>query len=154
MARLFVGELPILWRRMSRGVSYYQKYDCFSKAYSSWQHTKILLQWDHNGRDGVSKHQLHHCLLSLLFRRKSKKISKLRVTGLCAENSPMTDEFPAQRASNTENISIKWRHHAKTKHYWSYVRKPPIISGLSLQRTSNSGSVLMSFCHDAGIVLT
>ena len=38
MACLFVGELPIRWRRMSRGVSYYQKCDCFSKAYSRWQH--------------------------------------------------------------------------------------------------------------------
>ena len=43
--------------------------------------------------------------------------------------------------------------HPKTKHYCSSVRKPPIISELSLQRTSNSGSVLMSSCHDAGIVL-
>ena len=84
MARLFVGELPIRWRRMSRGVLYYQQYDCFSKAYSGWKHTK----------------------------------------------------------------------HPNTKHYCSSVRKPPIISGLSLQKTSNSGSVLMSSCHDAGIVLT
>ena len=60
--------------------------------------------------------------------------------------------FPAQRASNAENVSIRWRQHAKTKHHWSYVRKPTIISGLLLQRTSNSGSVLMSLCHDAGIV--
>ena len=30
-------------------------------------------------------------------RRRSKKTSKLRVTGLCAENSPVTGEFPAQR---------------------------------------------------------
>ena len=36
---------------------------------------------------------------------------KLRVTGLCAENSPVTDEFPAQMASNAENVSIWWRHH-------------------------------------------
>ena len=27
-------------------------------------------------------------------------------------NSPMTGEFPAQMASNTENVSIWWRHHA------------------------------------------
>ena len=46
-------------------------------------------------------------------RRKSKKTSKLRVTGLCAGNSPVTGEFPAQRASNAENVSIWWRHHAK-----------------------------------------
>ena len=45
-------------------------------------------------------------------RRKSKKASKLRVTGLCVGNSPETGEFPAQRASNAENVSIWWRHHA------------------------------------------
>ena len=30
----------------------------------------------------------------------------------CAGNSPVTSEFPAQRASNAENVSIWWRHHA------------------------------------------
>ena len=154
MARLFVGELPIRWRRMSRGVAYYQNTTVSQKLILVHNTRNIPLQWPHNGRDGLSKHQLHDCLLSRLFRRRSKKISKLRVTGLCAGNSPMTDEFPAQRASNAEYIFHRWRHHAKTKHYWSYVRKPPIISGLPLQRTSNSGSVLMSLWHDAGIVLT
>ena len=28
-----------------------------------------------------------------------------------AGNSPMTSEFPAQKASNAENVSIWWRHH-------------------------------------------
>ena len=69
------------------------------------------LQWRHNGRDGVSNHQPHPCLLNRLFRRRSKKTSKLRVTGLCAGNSPETGEFPAEKASNAENISIWWRHH-------------------------------------------
>ena len=49
--------------------------------------------------------------LNRLFRRGSIKTSKLRVTGLCAGNSPRTGEFPAQMASNAENISISWRHH-------------------------------------------
>ena len=40
-----------------------------------------------------------------------KKISKLRVTGLCVGNSSVTGEFPAQKASNAENVSIWWRHH-------------------------------------------
>ena len=40
-----------------------------------------------------------------------KKTSKLRFTGLCARNSPGTGEFPAQMASNAENVSIWWRHH-------------------------------------------
>ena len=45
------------------------------------------------------------------FRRRSKKTSKLRVTGLCVGNSPVTGEFPAQMASNAEKVSIWWRHH-------------------------------------------
>ena len=69
------------------------------------------LQWRHNGRDSVSNHEFHDCLLNRLFRRRSKKTSKLRVTGLCAGNSPGTGEFPAQMASNAENVSIWWRHH-------------------------------------------
>ena len=69
------------------------------------------LQWRHNGCDGVSNHRHHDCLLNRLFRRRSKKTSKLRVTGLCAGNSPVTGEFPAQMASNAENVSIWWRHH-------------------------------------------
>ena len=56
------------------------------------------LQW----RDGVSNYQPHDCLLDRLFRRRSKKTSKLRVTGLCAGNSPVIGEFP--RAVMT----IKW----------------------------------------------
>ena len=40
-----------------------------------------------------------------------KKTSKFRVTGLCVGNSPVTGEFPAQKARNAENASIWWRHH-------------------------------------------
>ena len=60
------------------------------------------LQWRHNGRDGVSNHQPRDCFLNRLFRRRSKKTSKLRVTGLCAGTSPATGEFSTQRASNAE----------------------------------------------------
>ena len=70
------------------------------------------LRWHHNGRDSVSNHQPHDCLLNRLFRCRSKKTSKLRVTDLCAGNSPGTGEFPAQMASNAENVSIWWCHHA------------------------------------------
>ena len=69
------------------------------------------LHWRHNEHDRVSNHQPHDCLLNRLFRRRSEKISKLRVTGLCAGNSPETGEFPAQIASYAENVSIWWRHH-------------------------------------------
>ena len=36
----------------------------------------------------------------------SKKTSKLRVTGLCVGNSPVTGKFPTQMASNAEKVSI------------------------------------------------
>ena len=77
---------------------------------SPWRQI-YALQWRHNGCDGVSNHQPHDCLLNRLFRRRSKKTSKLRVTGLCAGNSPVTGEFPAQMASNAENVFIWWRYH-------------------------------------------
>ena len=69
------------------------------------------LRWRHNGRASVSNHQPHDCLLNRLFRRRSNKTSKLWVTSLCVGNSPGTGEFPAQMASNAENVSIWWRHY-------------------------------------------
>ena len=45
------------------------------------------------------------CLFNRSFRRRSNKTSKLRVTGLCEGNSPVTGEFPAQMASNAEKGS-------------------------------------------------
>ena len=78
------------------------------------------LRWSHNGHDGVSNHQPYDCLFNRLFRRRSKKTSKLRVTGLCVGNSPGTGEFPAQMASNAE-----WRHLMTSSwlQYESFVRK-------------------------------
>ena len=81
----------------------YYKYDAISRRLTLW--------WRHNEHDSVSNHQPHDFLFNRLFRRRSKKTSKLRVTGLCAGNSPGTGEFPAQMASNVENVSIWWRHH-------------------------------------------
>ena len=51
-----------------------------------------------------------------------QKTSKLRVTGLCAGNSPVTGEFPTQKATHVENDLIWWRHHASK----------PIIQNFSL----------------------
>ena len=69
------------------------------------------LQWRHNGCDSVSNHQPQDRLLNRLLRRRSKKTSKLRVTGLWTGNSSGTDELPAQMASNAEKVSIWWRHY-------------------------------------------
>ena len=48
----------------------------------------VSLPCRHNDHDSVSNHQPHGCLLNRLFRRRSKKTSKFRVTGLCVGNSP------------------------------------------------------------------
>ena len=69
------------------------------------------LQWRHNGHDGVSNNKPHDCLLNRLFRRRSKKTSKLRVTGLCAgwpvnspHKGPVTREmFPF------DDVIMKWQ---------------------------------------------
>ena len=82
--------------------------------------TVCSLQWRHNGRDCVSYHQPHQCLRNRIFRRRSKKTSKPCVTGLWAGNSPVTGEFPAQRACSAENVSIWWRHHVIFTWHHSY----------------------------------
>ena len=86
--------------------------DALPPMTQSWFYPLPPLRWHHNDRDGVSNHWPHDCLL----RRRSKETSKLRVTGLCAGNSPLTGEFTTQRASNAENISIWWRHHDEEGH--------------------------------------
>ena len=77
---------------------------------SLYQSGTRTLQCRHNERDSVSNHRRLDCLFNRLFRRRSKNPSKLRVTGLCQRNPPVTSEFPSQRSSNEENVSIWWHH--------------------------------------------
>ena len=64
-----------------------------TSRFLNYQHSTAILPWHHNERDVVSNHQPHNCLLNRLFRRRSKKTSKLRITGLCEGNWPVTGEF-------------------------------------------------------------
>ena len=68
--------------------------------------SNVTLQLRHNEGDGVSNHRCPDCLLHRLLRRKSKKTSKLRVTGLCEGNPLVIGRFPSQRDSNAENDFI------------------------------------------------
>ena len=64
-------------------------YICPFLALRNWNNNdSFSLQWRHNDYDSVSNHQLHGCLLDRLFKPRSKKTPKLRVTGLCVGNSP------------------------------------------------------------------
>ena len=86
----------------------------------------VSSQWRHNERGGVSNRRHFDCLLNRLFRRILKKAPKRRVTGLYEGDSPVTGEFPAQRASNAENVSILWRHHA-----YAYSMKCTLFNALT-----------------------
>ena len=61
------------------------------------------LQWRHNEFDGISNHRPLGCLISHLFRGRSKKTSKLHITGLYEGNSQVT--------SKVVFFSIWWCHH-------------------------------------------
>ena len=76
------------------------------------------LEWRHNEHDCVSNHQPHDCLLSRLFRRRSKQTSKLRDTGLCAWNSPVTGEIPAKKGQ----LRGKYFHLMTSS--WSFLSLP------------------------------
>ena len=60
----------------------------------NWSVFSMKLQWRHNEHSSVSNHQPCECLLNRLFGHRSKKTSKLRVTGLCAGNSQGTGPPP------------------------------------------------------------
>ena len=104
--------------------------------------------WLHSNRDGFSNPRRLDCLHNRLFRHRSKKTSKLRVTGLCEGNSPVTSEFPAQRASNAEKVPIWWRHHItaatwrcrKLISQWQYSFhlkvEPPLVKRFALASES------------------
>ena len=85
--------------------------------------TQTSLHWRHNDHDDVSKLQPHGCLLNRLFQTQIKEnIKAPRHWPLYGEFTG-PGEFPAQRASNTENVSIWWRHHVlntyRVIHGWS-----------------------------------
>ena len=108
MARRRTGAKPLPEPMMTQLNDAYMRHQASIYPNKAGQQT---LHWRHNERDGVSNHQPHDCLLNCLFMRRSKEISKLPVTGV-------PGEFPAQRASNAENVSIWWRHHVKPCAYF------------------------------------
>ena len=83
-----------------------------SKGVLTKNHIDTETKWSSFSRRHFQvQFQPNDCLINRLFGRRSKKTSKLRVTGLCAGNSPAVGEFPAQMASKAEKFSIWWRHH-------------------------------------------
>ena len=82
--------LEFLWTRNDKKKHIFFK----ERNWIYWICTSVSLEWRHNGHDIVSNHQPYDCLLNRLFRHRSKKTSKFRVTGLCAVNSPRPVNSP------------------------------------------------------------
>ena len=81
------------------------------------------------------KSPANDCLRHRLIRSRSKKTSNLRVTGLCAGNSPVTGEFLTQMLSDAEDVSVLWRHHIMCKNTDSYAGRGSILT-IRLPETS------------------
>ena len=74
-----------------------------------WHVVHQALQWRHNERDGATNPRRLDCLLNR-FGHINQNIEAPHHWPLWG-NLPVTCEFPAQRASNAENVSIWRRHH-------------------------------------------
>ena len=109
------GDIPVsLRQRMGK----YIVHDCGILGHRKWdspasQHGACITVTSYSA--GVSNHQPHDCLLNHSFKCRSKKTSKLRVTGLCA----LTGEVTAQRSSNvhlmTSSCELLSKIHVKIR---------------------------------------
>ena len=77
------------------------------KKYPHFAEGIFTLQWRHNERDSPAS-----CLFTQAFNQAqiNENIKAPRHC-LCEGNSTVTGEFPLQRASNSGNFAIWWRHH-------------------------------------------
>ena len=103
--RIFHCNGRKLWANNTVLQKYSLKLTIIANAFLEYIVIKISCRawhWRQNESNGVSNHRRVDCLPNHLFRRRSNKTSKLRTPGLCAGNSPVTGEFPAQRASNAK----------------------------------------------------
>ena len=86
----------------------------------------------YNEHDGVSNHQPHHCLLKHLFRCRSKKTSKLPVTGLCEGNPPVSGRFHPHKGPVTRKI-----FHLMTSSCWK-----DCLGAVSIRKTVLPGMAI------------
>ena len=114
---------PAYWDPFRAGI--------LSRLRLSWQ---TSLKRRHNERDGVSNQQPHDCLFNRLFKAQIKEnIKARRHWPLWGE---FTGDFPVQRASNAENVSIWWCHH---------------VLGISVPIRLQSGNKIVSIQCDKSI---
>ena len=91
------------------------KYDKI-KFSSRW---KCALQWRHNERDRVSNHRRLDCLLLPFVQSQIKENIKAPCHWPLWGEFTGDSEFPAQRASNAENVPILCCHHGMKIIWWN-----------------------------------
>ena len=71
---------------------------------------KLPLQCHYNERDGVSIHRRLDCLINRLFKQRSKKTSKFRVTGLCEgiHRWPVNSPRKGQQRGKRCHLMTSW----------------------------------------------
>ena len=98
------------------------------------EYPSFTFRWHHNGHDGVSNHQPHHCLLNRLFWCRSKKTSKLRLTGLCAGPVNSPHKWPVTRKMfpfDDVIMSTRWvKHFINRCLFFSYELLKNMIVGM------------------------
>ena len=112
----WVIMINVMSRKDASIPAHQQNTDNYKKQRNSWNVKYMPRHWSCHYNDVimgaiVSQMTSLTIVCSTVYSGAGKKTSKLRVTGLCAGNSPRTGEFPTQMASNAENFSIWWRHH-------------------------------------------
>ena len=99
--------------------------------------------WRHNGHGVVWNHQPYDCLLNRLIRAQIKEnIKAPRHWPLCGEFT-RNRWIPAQMASDADNVSFWWRHHAHVlRNWWHFARHqtPSHQSWLDIIRRKNFAS--------------
>ena len=113
------------------------------------------LQWRHNELDSVSNHQPHGCLLNRLFRRRSKKTSKPRVTGLCVGNSPRPVNSPhkgpvTRKMFPFDDVIMIARYWERIAKEWATSHKHyPTRLCPSRLRSDKASNILLMECSNA-----
>ena len=80
---------------------------------SGKKRSPFILQWRHNGCDGVSNHSVSIVCSTVFLGADQRKRQKSVSLATCEGNPPVTGGFPSQRASNAINGLIWWCHHSK-----------------------------------------
>ena len=101
---------------------------CFHLMTSSWRLGKDVsgMAWSTciNYSDFIMNAMVFRpldCLFKRLFRRRSKKTSKLHVTGFFRGIHPWQVYSPHKGPVTRKNVSIKWRHHVWSKRGLGYI---------------------------------